>query len=76
MFLNAWDKHWHQRKTKIIPWRLKEVDKKKRMESKNISFRAFESVAYNFHFKKLLKNGYNLSRGCYVAIYGKISVIL
>ena len=50
--------------------------KKKRMESKNISYRAFESVAYNFHFKKLLKNDYNLSRGCYVAIYGKISVIL
>lgn len=74
--MNAWDKHWHQRKTKIIPWRLKEVDKKKRMESKNISYRAFESVAINFHLKKLLKNGYNLSRGCYVAIYGRISVIL
>lgn len=64
------------KKNENNPMAFERSRQKKRMESKNISYRAFESVAYNFHFKKLLKNGYNLSRGCYVAIYGKISVIL
>lgn len=64
------------KKNENNPMAFERSGQKKRMESKNISYRAFESVAYNFHFKKLLKDGYNLSRGCYVAIYDRISVIL